>query len=167
MAVTAKPSRWTVFYVDLSVKPPVLHSFDDTMGTPADAEARQDRYVIAVFQTVFNDSVTDRLTGSQRYVYLALQERWTGSSLEEIETFIADRIEISANLNGLNLPFDIWQAAVALAETDNRFPGAADPGDYGFPEKNRFNAVTNNRVPLKTGWGPHQNLPTHRGGHLR
>ena len=118
--------QWRVYYVDLSVKPPSVHSFDNIDGTPSECEAYQDRYVVAVFQKSFGGRTTDRIHQAGRYIHLKLQDMGTGSSLEEIAEFKEDGIEVDANLNGVWLPAEIYQKALAIAETDDDFPNSAE-----------------------------------------
>lgn len=147
--------EWRVYYVDLGVSPPQLHWFDNTkgLGTPEAAQAYQDHFVLCVFQKQFEGTSTERITLASRYVYLEVQKKWTEATVDEIAQYAAARppIELSAILEGQNLPQETFQSLVAWIEGDFDFPAPAEPDDYGIGEESRFDVQTDKDVTILDG----------------
>ncbi len=153
--------KWRVYYVDISVKPPEIKSFDSSQGPPADAQAFQNRYVLSVKQhDYYNENgdptETETIEGASKYAHLVLQNKWTGTSQQELDEYAAEvpPIEVDAVLNGQGLPREIFQQAMALADTDDDFLGAAGPRAYDLEETARFKASVDRAVAIREGRPP-------------
>lgn len=142
---------WRVWFIDMSVSPPRYHTFDNTLGAPADCQTYCDESVLCVWQKILGGRSTERVFGGARYVYLRAQQMWNRSSLDEIAAYPAAGIVIDANLNGWNFPEEIFQNALAFAETDDDFPHPVDVGSYGIADADRFNAALSLEGAVRLG----------------
>ena len=142
---------WRVYCLDLARVPAVIDTFDNTDGTPAECQAWRDHGVIAIYQKDFGGTKTERIMYGSRYIYLEEHGLWSASSHEEIEQNNADGVVMTASLNGLNVPRQMFQETIATAEVDDDFPGAVGSMAYDIADELRFNAAVSREVELRLG----------------
>lgn len=143
--------QWRVYYGLLEERPVRLDAFDNTMGSPADAQAYRDHAVLAVFQKQFGGTLTERIVLANQYAFLDLHEKWNETTEREIAEYRADGVSFSAELNGGNFPQEIFQTLYAFAETDIDFPSADGPISYGKQGQLNFAAAVRREWALEDG----------------
>ena len=143
--------QWRVWYVDMSVSPPRVHTFDNTMGTPADCQLYGDEFVLTVRQRSQLGQTTDRVPAAGRYAYLDLHQMWTGASIGELALWDRTGIAYSANLNGGILPTEIYTNAMEWPDVDDDFPSMAPAGAFGIADEDRYNAAILRERSIRLG----------------
>lgn len=139
---------WRVWYVDLSVSPPRVHAFDNTMRSPADCPVEG---VLTITQRSSDGRTMDHVPTTARYVFLDLHKMWTGTTPEEIATYPGRGILYSANLNAANLPTEIYRNAMEWPYIDDDFPSMAPSGSFGIADEDRFDASKSRERIVRLG----------------
>ncbi len=143
--------QWRVWYIDLSVSPPRVHTFDNTMGTPADCQAYEDQFALTISQKSSDGRTVEHVPTSARFAFLDLHQMWTGTTLEEIEEYKARGISFSANINAASLPSEFHRNAMEFPYIDDDFPSMAPSGSFGIADEDRFDASKSRERIVRLG----------------